>query len=192
MNIFESLPSSNRSDMLWKYNERPDLYEKYTQYISSCIDQGQKNEILEDSNLANKDTLVPKMFQIESKNKSSESEEVSQVSQEKINNDTEQTKRQSKKTKKSSPMQVIIKLSDNIDVNSEYIRSKLIELISTKYFQTAFGVKKSSDVMKGISENIWNKSYVLLISFLFDVSFIYLNKIVAYDPEKTYDTQISI
>jgi hypothetical protein len=185
MNIFQSLPSSD-SDLLWKYNERQDLYEKYTQYVSPMIKQEKKMEVVEKPIIKEKDVIVPKMFQIESKDK-----EVTKVT-EKIADDKPQKKEPSNKTKKPSPMQVIIKLSDNVDVNSEYIRSKLIELISTKYFHTAFGVKKSSDVMKGITENKWNKSYAQLISFLFDVSFIYLNKVVSYDSEKTYDTTINI
>jgi hypothetical protein len=35
--------------------------------------------------------------------------------------------------------------------------------------------------MKGITENKWNKSLVLFISFIFDVSFVYLGKDVMYD-----------
>ena len=46
--------------------------------------------------------------------------------------------------------------------------------------------------MKGLTENKWNKSVALFMSFIFDISFIYLNKPVKYNSEKEYDHQFTI
>lgn len=187
MDILQNLPlliDKNGTNILWKYNERQDLYDKYTQYISTHhqIEDVKKAEVCGNRNVIY--NIVPKVIDDKS--------DITKVMQQKKSEDPDLTHKQSNKSKKPSPMEVIIQLSDNTDVNSVYVKDKLIELISAKYFHTAFGVKKSSDVMKGISENKWNKSYALLVSFLFDVSFIYLNKVVSYDPEKKYDTVITI
>jgi len=193
MDILQNLPScfdKGVIDTLWKYNERQDLYNKYSQYTSEPIIEEKKTEFRESKQLLY--NIVPK----EVDNETSHTTKVEQHKEieDKVvaKNQSNIPKEQLTKSKKSSPMQVIIQLSHNTDANTVYIKDKLIELISAKYFHTAFGVKKSSDVMKGISENKWNKSYALLVSFLFDVSFVYLNKVVSYYPEKTYDTVITI
>lgn len=92
--------------------------------------------------------------------------------------------------KRQLPMDVILQLSENIPVNADYVKTSLIDFISTKDFQKLFGVKKTSEVMKAMTENKWNKSLVLFLSFIFDVAFVYLNKDVVYDSAKTYDKKL--
>ena len=97
-----------------------------------------------------------------------------------------------RRVKRESPMTVILKLSENIEINSGYTQQKLIEFISKKEFIKFFGVKKSSEVMSAISANKWNKSLVIFVSFLFDVSFTYLNKEVKYNSDAKYEIQMTI
>ena len=40
--------------------------------------------------------------------------------------------------------------------------------------------------MKGLTENKWNKSLVIFLSFIFDTSFVYLNKDVQFNKETNY------
>jgi hypothetical protein len=84
-------------------------------------------------------------------------------------------------SKRQLPLEIIIQLSENDPINTDYIKSKLIEFISKRDFQKVFGVKKTAEVMKGITENKWNKSLVLFLSFMYDTIFVYLNKEVTYD-----------
>jgi hypothetical protein len=72
-------------------------------------------------------------------------------------------------------------LSENNVINIDYIKQAIHNFIATKDFQKVFTLKKTSEIMKGITENKWNKSLVLFISFIFDVSFVYLGKDVMYD-----------
>jgi hypothetical protein len=88
------------------------------------------------------------------------------------------------KTQKILPMELIIQLSQNNIMNTEHIQQQLHTFISQKEFSKAFGVKKCSEIMSGITNNKWNKSLVLFLSFLFDTKFIYLNKEVVFDNDK--------
>lgn len=78
------------------------------------------------------------------------------------------------------------------ETDKEYIKSKLIEFISIKEFQSIFGIKKTSEIMKGITEDKWNKSLVIFYSFLFDISFVYLKKDVVFDKSKNYYKKVII
>jgi uncharacterized membrane protein YheB (UPF0754 family) len=91
------------------------------------------------------------------------------------------------KTKKTSPMHIIISLSDNNIINQDYINDQLKAFISKPEFQKVFGIKKTSEIMKGLTENKWNKSLVLFLSFLFEKPFVYLAKDVTYYPDKEYN-----
>jgi hypothetical protein len=81
-------------------------------------------------------------------------------------------------------MEIIIQLSQNNIMNTDHIKQQLHTFISQKEFSKAFGVKKCSEIMSGITNNKWNKSLVLFLSFLFDTKFIYLNKEVVFDNDK--------
>jgi hypothetical protein len=91
------------------------------------------------------------------------------------------------RTKKTSPMHIIISLSDNNIINQDYINDQLKAFISKPEFQKVFGIKKTSEIMKGLTENKWNKSLVLFLSFLFEKPFVYLAKDVTYYPDKEYN-----
>ena len=89
------------------------------------------------------------------------------------------------KQKRKSPYDVIIELSCCVPMNYDYIKQKLIDFIAQKEFQTIFGVKKTSETMKGIIENKWNKSLVIFLSFIFDTVFVYLKKEVVFNTENS-------
>ena len=84
-------------------------------------------------------------------------------------------------------MHIIISLSDNNIINQDYINDQLKAFISKPEFQKVFGIKKTSEIMKGLTENKWNKSLVLFLSFLFEKPFVYLAKDVTYYPDKEYN-----
>lgn len=171
MNIIDLLPSKcDDQNILWKVDD-DDLYEKYTQY-AECKTKPIKKEIT---------TIMDFPQRKES------------VVQEKTVQQKTVIKEVTKKpAKRESPMAVIVKLTENSEINEVYMRDKIIEFITKKEFHKFFGVKKTSEVMAGISGNKWNKSLVLFMSFMFDVSFVYLNKDVKFDSEKKYDTIIVI
>jgi hypothetical protein len=68
--------------------------------------------------------------------------------------------------------------------STEYIKEKLIILISKEEFTKIFGLTKCAEIMSGIVNNRWNKSTALFISFLLDKEVYYNNNIVLYNKEK--------
>lgn len=178
MDILSILPSkSNDKCLLWKYEDRQDLYDKYTQYTDENVTEN-KTDMIRVSSFKKCAVNVEKQ----------ETKDEESLLTEKI----EKTQVPKKSNKRDSPMTIVVKITDNIEINSEYMRNKLIQFISQKEFQKFFGVKKTADVMKGLTENKWNKSVALFMSFMFDISFIYLNKSVKYNSEKEYDQQFTI
>ena len=92
-----------------------------------------------------------------------------------------------KKIKKILPLN-LISIKYNIE-DLDYIKSKLKILITNKNSTKVFGQKKSSEILKGITENKWNISLVTFISFLLDVKIIYLKKEILYNKELiSYET----
>ena len=203
MNIIDQLPSNNDDQILWKFDD-VQLYEKYTQYvkqnknnITHCITTLPTSSPTPKKAQKGSVTEFSKFFPTHQDDKQSNQEQEKAETQEKQEKQhsakpesckTEATKR----VKRQSPTTVILQLSENNEINSGYMQQKIIEFISKKEFIKFFGVKKSSEVMSALSANKWNKSLVLFISFLFDVSFIYLNKEVQYDSEKKYEDVITI
>ena len=90
--------------------------------------------------------------------------------------------KKTKTVKKPTPSQIITELCGNSEINYDYIKNSLVNFISQKSFQTMFGIKKTSEVMKGLNENKWNKSFVTFVSFIFNKAFIYLKKEVSFYP----------
>jgi hypothetical protein len=116
-----------------------------------------------------------------------------EVVQQCVENTTTNTKNVqniSKKSKKMLPLELVMQLSETNDI--EYIKSKFQLFISQKEFSSVFGVKKCSEIMTGITNNKWNKSLVIFLSFFFDAKFIYLNKEVVYDADKCTGNVINI
>lgn len=202
MNIIDQLPSNNDNEILWKLEDTL-LYEKYTQYVKP-----NKNNIIapipkkiekdiSTTSIAELTKFFP-THQNDKLNTKQENDEKIKIEQTSAKSESSkkatETTEATKRVKRQSPMSVILKLSENNEINSGYMQQKLIEFISKKEFIKFFGVKKSAEVMSALSANKWNKSLVLFISFMFDVSFIYLNKEVQvqYDSEKKYEDVITI
>jgi hypothetical protein len=92
-----------------------------------------------------------------------------------------------KKIKKILPLN-LISTKFNIE-DLDYIKNKLKILITNKNSTKVFGQKKSSEILKGITENKWNISLVTFISFLLDIKIIYLKKEILYNKDlPSYET----
>jgi len=102
----------------------------------------------------------------------------------KTNNSIEKTK-----VEKQNPLEFA---STFCIAENDYTKQKLQDFISIKEFQTVFGVKNTTEIMKGIINNKWNKQLIILYSFLFDISFTYLKKEVVFDSNKLYTQKVSI
>lgn len=195
MDIIHKLPSINNEDILWKLDDIQ-LYQKYTQHVSHAKNvKHEEKEIKKDicSKFFPTDTLDTNTAKTSVECQLKDKPEIKKVSTNSDkSNETSAQIQSIKRAKRESPMSIILKLSENNDINSAYMQQKLIEFISKKEFMKFFGVKKSSEVMSALSANKWNKSLVLFISFIFDVSFMYLNKEVQFDSEKKYNNMITI
>lgn len=163
------LPKHQDKEILWLYSEKPDLYCKYTQYVAQVPN---KEEVVEEHV---NEVAVKEVAAKEVAAKEVAAKEVAKTIVQEPQNTT------CKKSKKQTPKDIIIQLTENIPENYDYMKDKLIAFISNKSFQKFFGVKKTAEVMQGITNNKWNKSLVLFMSFLFDTSFVYLKKEVVYN-----------
>lgn len=174
MDILKLLPIlSDTEDILWKYYDN-ETFQKFSQHVE--YKPINTNQLIETNNSLKCIVKIDKNQQPE------------------MNLSTLVTTENVKKQRKCKikPLDLILELSSNIEINMIYIKTKLIDFISSKTFQKFFGVKKTSEVMSSLTSDKWNKSLVLFISFIFDVSFIYLNKVVSYDIDKKYDKCIKI
>ena len=92
-----------------------------------------------------------------------------------------------KKTTKDitiKPLGIIMNETMSFNNSTEYIKEKLITLISKEEFTKIFGLTKCAEIMSGVVNNRWNKSTALFISFLLDKEVYYNNNIVLYNKEK--------
>ena len=160
-------PSENKDDLEWTYTDKPHIFAKFSQCTTL-----KSQQLDTDQEVAHK--ILP-----------SNSITIDHVTAAAATKSVHTSKR-------ASPMQIIIQLSENDAINADYMKSSLINFISKKEFQKIFGIKKTAEVMKGITENKWNKSLVLFISFMYDTAFIYLNKDVVYDTNYSYDNKVTI
>ena len=163
MSIIEQLPlNNNNEDILWKLDDI-DLYQKYTQQVhvqTPVKPDKSKIPIFQSFFLINNTNTTNTTKTTNTTNTTNKSN--------KLDPDTVSEKKETiRRVKRESPMTVILKLSENIEINSGYTQQKLIEFISKKEFIKFFGVKKSSEVMSAISANKLNKSLVIFVSFLF-------------------------
>lgn len=180
--LFELLPLKTSECIIWKLqDDTKNIYSKYTQgnenqKTNICLNI---NKSCEDENKKNNKP-----------NKSYEDER-----QDNQNKELAKEEKEIKKSKKEKvlPSKVITELCHNSDINYDYIKKSLIDFISKKEFQKIFGVKKTSEVMKGLVEDKWNKSFVTFISFIFNKVFIYLKKEVSFYPlEDNKDKYITL
>jgi len=82
------------------------------------------------------------------------------------------------------PLDIINRETISFNNSTEYIKDKLITLISREEFSKIFGITKCAEIMSGIVNNRWNKATSLFISFLFDKEVYYNDNIVIYNKEK--------
>ena len=131
MDILSILPSrSNDQCLLWKYEDRQDLYEKYTQYTDENVTKN-NTEMIHVSSFKKSDFIVEQ-------HKKKEPETI----EEETHSKTEISVKSKKNNKRDSPMTIVIKITDNIEINSEYMRNKLIQFISKKNSKNSLGLKK--------------------------------------------------
>jgi len=185
----------NHEDLMWMYTEKPDIWCKFTQYVPI--------------NVMKVDEVPPKVHEVPVKVHEvpvkihevpakvhevpvkvhevppKKTEDIPKIEKHdaKKNKKIDEVPKQTK-NKKILPVEFIVQMSENNIMNIDYIKQELQTFISQKEFSKAFGIKKCSEIMSGITNNKWNKSLVLFLSFLFDKRFVYLNKEVVFDAEK--------
>jgi hypothetical protein len=190
MDILELLPSQpDIKKIKWEYTDDLESYKNHTQYIDIIVVHAEDVHVekvhTEDVHTEDVHTKID--------NKDDKKiENVKKIGHCPVKSISDFANIETKKCKKIKPMETIILLSDNIDLNADYMRSKLVDFISKKDFRTIFGVKKAADIMKGLTENKWNKSLVIFVSFIFDTAFVYLNKDVVFNSDKLYHNKITI
>jgi hypothetical protein len=187
MDILELLPSqSDIKKIKWEYTDNPESYKNHTQYIDIIVVHAE--------DIRTEDIRTEEVRTEEVRTEDIRTEDVNKENKKtgKVKSISDFVNFETKKCKKRKPMDTIVILSDNIDLNADYIRSNLIDFISKKDFRSIFGVKKAADIMKGLTENKWNKSLVIFVSFMFDTAFVYLNKDVVFNVDKSYHNKITI
>ncbi|WP_396189988.1 hypothetical protein [Flavobacterium sp.] len=190
---FVSCNTSDVNKLMWMYSEKPTVFIKYSQYVpqeclsaveipAKVVEATQKvveapAKVVE---ITQKVVEVPaKVVEAPAKVVEAPAKVVEAPADLKAKTSKKQT------VKKLTPMDIIVNLSENTSANADYINDALKQFITKQEFQKVFGIKKTSEVMKGLTENKWNKSLVLFLSFIFDATFIYLNKEVVYNIEAT-------
>jgi len=187
--LFELLPLKKTESVAWRLPDdgTTNIYKKYTQ----------GNEIHENDTYLQKESInqtFSNSNKIETK-KQRKDDNIKDQNDEIQNKSVEIVKETKKKSTKEKilPSKIITNLCHNSEINYEYIKKSFIDFLSQKEFQKMFGVKKTSEVMKGLTEDKWNKSFVLFISFIFNKVFIYLKKEVSFYPlEGNHEEYISL
>jgi hypothetical protein len=169
---------------MWMYSEKPSVFMKYCQYVhQDAIETVETLQKVAETPQKIEETLqkveeTPQKV-VETPQKVVETPQ--KVVETPQNSDLKAKTSKKATVKKITPIDIIISLSKNTTANTDYINNALQQFITKPNFQKVFGIKKTSEVMKGLTENRWNKSLVLFLSFMFDATFIYLNKEVVYD-----------
>lgn len=158
MNILPD-DSNISNDSLWTYKDNIEVFNKFNQYV--IIQEQKKIDINHNDDIHNNDKNV-----IENKKKEKEKSKV----------------------KIESPIDLIIRLTALNKIMKNDIKEKLIEFISLPEFSKAFGMKKSSEIMNGLTKDSWNQSTSLFISFLLDKNVIYKEKSYIYNKDKINQT----
>ena len=195
---FVTCNTSDVNKLMWMYSERPAVFMKYSQYVPqeclSAVETPQKvvetpAKVMEaPQKVVETPAKVMEVPQkvVEAPQKVVETPQKVVETPAKVMEAPQDLKAKTiKKTtvKKLTPMDIIVNLSENTSANADYINDTLKQFITKQEFQKIFGIKKTTEVMKGLTENKWNKSLVLFLSFMFDATFVYLNKEVVYNVE---------
>ena len=167
--IMNILPSDNETkDTLWMYKDNIEVFNKFNQYVV-VIQETPSPSI----------PIIPVINHIDIKNDNDKKKEIKND----IKND-KNDKNDKKKDKIESPLDLIIRITEVNKIMKNDIKEKLIEFISLPEFSKAFGMKKSSEIMNGLTKDSWNQSTSLFISFLLDKTVIYKEKSYIYNKEK--------
>ena len=106
------------------------------------------------------------------------------IEQQPIKQVSQLSKKKTTKDTTIKPLGIIMNETMSFNNSTEYIKEKLITLISKEEFTKIFGLTKCAEIMSGIVNNRWNKSTALFISFLLDKEVYYNDNIVLYNKEK--------
>ena len=174
---FVACNTSDVNKLMWMYSEKPSVFMKYCQYVHQ--DAIETVETLQ--KVAETPQKIEETLQKVEETPQKVVETPQKVVETPQNSDLKAKTSKKATVKKITPIDIIISLSKNTTANTDYINNALQQFITKPNFQKVFGIKKTSEVMKGLTENRWNKSLVLFLSFMFDATFIYLNKEVVYD-----------
>jgi hypothetical protein len=162
--IMNILPSDNETkDTLWMYKDNIEVFNKFNQYV--VIQETPSPSI----------PVIPVINHIDIKNDKNDNEKKREIKNDKTDK---------KKDKIESPLDLIIRITEVNKIMKNDIKEKLIEFISLPEFSKAFGMKKSSEIMNGLTKDSWNQSTSLFISFLLDKTVIYKEKSYIYNKEK--------
>ena len=159
MNILPDETNTSK-DTLWTYKDNIEVFNKYNQYV---IIQEKKEE-----------TLISPIINNNNDNKDDKDDK----------DDKKKEKKENNKNKIESPLDLIIRLTEVNKIMKNDIKEKLIDFISLPEFSKAFGMKKSSEIMNGLTKDSWNQSTSLFISFLLDKNVIYKEKSYIYNKDK--------
>ena len=80
-----------------------------------------------------------------------------------------------------SPLEFIMDHCSVNIISKDYVKQKLIETISRKDYNKIFGLKKSSEIMTGITKDKWNKSLASFMSFLSEKEILYKGVKILYN-----------
>ena len=152
MNILPDETNTSK-DTLWTYKDNIEVFNKYNQYV---IIQEKKEQT----------PIIPIINNNNSNNDNDSN-----------NNDSDNDNKKKNKSKIESPLDLIIRLTEVNKIMKNDIKEKLIDFISLPEFSKAFGMKKSSEIMNGLTKDSWNQSTSLFISFLLDKNVINKDKI---------------
>lgn len=169
MNILPDEPNTSK-DTLWTYKDNIEVFNKYNQYV---IIQNKKE--INDNDNVNANANV-------NTNDNANANVNANVN---VNDNANVNIKKSGKTKIESPLDLIIRVTTVNKIMKNDIKEKLIEFVSLPEFSKAFGLKKSSEIMNGLTKDSWNQSTSLFISFLLDKNIIYKEKSYIFNKEKT-------
>ncbi len=191
------------NNLLWKLDNEF-IYNKYTQYIYNDDvnnDNVKSNDDVNNDNVKSNDVNNDNVKSNDVNNDNAKSNDVNNDNAKSNNANSDNVKSDNMKSdnvksdndnkfknkiKKNIiklPLEVFIEETNSNEIIKPYIKEKLIEKISEIEYTKVFGQKKSSEIVKGLVENKWNKSLILFISFLLDKKILYENKEIVYNKE---------
>jgi hypothetical protein len=169
--LYKKLGASNNVSMSeWKDID-PIIFNKHSQYSQHFITE---------YNQQIKENKKEDIVSIPIENNKTQCD----IANQSVNQERPLSKKKTTKDTTIKPLGIIMNETMSFNNSTEYIKEKLITLISKEEFTKIFGLTKCAEIMSGIVNNRWNKSTALFISFLLDKEVYYNNNIVLYNKEK--------